>query len=136
VEWELHRSSTTLFGFVSSRMIGQDLPHQARGDAHEVRAIPITRLILCDQPEISLVDQGGRLERVSRPLTTYVRIRQASQFSINQRHQTIESSLIAGRKLLEDQSDRPIQHTRYESSIGTGEMMVNGPGSHGALRTL
>ena len=43
------------------------LPHQLRGDAEEVRAVlPVGACVLLDEPQVRLVDERRRLQRVAR----------------------------------------------------------------------
>ncbi len=48
-----------------------------------------------NQPDISLVDKGTGLQRVSGALVAHVVMRQAVQLLINQRSQRLEGSLVA-----------------------------------------
>jgi hypothetical protein len=47
-----------------ARVIHQDLPHDPRGHAVEVRAAGIVRMRLLHQTQIRFVDQGRGLQRV------------------------------------------------------------------------
>ena len=75
-------------------MVDQNLAHDLRRDAHEVRAAAIIGLLLLYQPGIGLVDQGSRLQRMARALVTHVASRQPSQFGIKQGYQTVERALV------------------------------------------
>ena len=61
-----------------------------RGDGAEVRAVlPPPRPIL-DQPQIGLVDEGGRLQRLTGALATQVRGREPPQLLVHDRQQRVE----------------------------------------------
>ena len=49
-------------------VVHEDSAHHLRGDAEEMRAVPPVDLALFDQPQVRLVNQRRRLERVPRPL--------------------------------------------------------------------
>jgi hypothetical protein len=49
---------------VTPGVIDQDAPHDLRRHAKEVRPILPIALSLVDEPQIDLVDERGRLERV------------------------------------------------------------------------
>ena len=53
-----------LLAVLRARVVNQNLAHQARGDAEEVRAA-LPRHILTHESHVSLVNQRGGLQRVA-----------------------------------------------------------------------
>src|SRR5262249_16798269 len=58
-----------------------------RRDGEEVRPTFPSALAAADQPQVGLVDQGGRLQGVAGGLASQVALGQSAQFVINQRQQ-------------------------------------------------
>jgi hypothetical protein len=56
--------------------------------------LPLDVLVI-DQPQISLVDQRRSLQRVPPTFVAHVMVRHPAQFLVNQRHQAVESALVA-----------------------------------------
>jgi len=92
-------------GITRARLIDQDLAHEVRSDAQEVRAAAIVGLILCDQADVRFVNQRGRLKRVTGPLVAQLAIGEAAQLGIDQRHQAIKRGLVASSELLQNKRD-------------------------------
>src|SRR6476660_2669907 len=76
-------------------MVDQDPSHHFRGEAEELRAVLPVNVFLIDQPEVSLVDQGGRLQRVIGKLLTQAINRDSPQFLVNERQHLVERGLVA-----------------------------------------
>jgi hypothetical protein len=54
--------------------------------------LPLHRVLL-DQPEVGLVDERGRLERVVRPLNREIVASEAAQLRVHRRGHLVESGL-------------------------------------------
>ena len=64
-------------------MVDQNLTHVVRRNGHEVRpALEVRRRLLTNQPQVSLVDKRGRLERVSRPFPAQVGGREPMELAV------------------------------------------------------
>ena len=61
-----------------------------------MRAILPVDALRTNQPDVGLVDQRRRLERVPGPLTAHIPPGQAAQFRVHQRDEPIQSGAIAG----------------------------------------
>ena len=65
-------------------------------------AVPVLGLVRIHQPQIRLVDQGRRLQRLPRLLLGQLRRRQLPQFVVDQRQQLLGRRRIAGFDLRQD----------------------------------
>ena len=84
-------------------MIDEDLAHGRRGHGQEVRAVREVGLLLAREAEISLVQQCGRLQRVTGTLPPHVVMSQPSQLFVDQPGQLFERGpipLAPGRQQL------------------------------------
>jgi hypothetical protein len=79
----------------SSRVVDQNVAHHLRSHSKEVRAILPINFLLTGQTKIGLVHESGSLQRVAIALTLNVAMRNAPQFVIDQRRQSIERSFVA-----------------------------------------
>ncbi len=72
-----------------------------RRDADEVAAVvpACCRRALWREPQVHLVHERGRLQRVPAALLAQIVVRQASQLGIDQRHERICVSGVRGQKL-------------------------------------
>jgi hypothetical protein len=70
-------------------MIDQDPSHHLCRDAEKVCAILPGNPLLTDQPEIHLVNQGGRLQRVVPTLVAKIATRSPSELSIDERQEVV-----------------------------------------------
>jgi hypothetical protein len=74
--------------FLPSSLIDQDAPHGFRGGGEEVAAVvPASSVGRPDQPQISLVDEGGCVQSVARRLVGHPDGRQFAQLLVHQRQQ-------------------------------------------------
>jgi hypothetical protein len=95
-----------------ARVIDQDPSHHLRRHAEEVRSILPADPLLTDQPEIRLMDQSGRLQRVIPTLVAQVAGRPPPELSIDQRQQIVprlEVSPAPGPNEIADRAG-PISH--------------------------
>src|SRR5262245_41057287 len=84
---ELNRQclASTLARTMTTGMIDQRAPHQPCRETKEVRAILPGHVSPVDQTEVYLVDQGGGLECVPRPLSPHVPSGQPTQLGVDER---------------------------------------------------
>ena len=83
-----------------SSVIDQHLPHDLSRNSEKMRAAAIIWLVLSDHAGVGFVNQRGGLKRVDAPFAAELGAGELAKLGINQRHQAIERSLIAGRELL------------------------------------
>jgi hypothetical protein len=107
-------------------VIHENLPHHLGRDTEEVCAIPIFRLVLADQPNVSLVNERGRLQGVIPPLTPQINVRQTPELRVSERHEVIErlffSGFVSGLDFAEQQRERRRIHV--PDSNKTGEIAL------------
>ena len=77
------------------RLVNQNLAHQPRSDGEKVRTILGLKRTLVHQPDVSLVNQAGALQRVARPFSLQMIPGNISQLLVNQRNQRLQCPLIA-----------------------------------------
>jgi hypothetical protein len=75
--------------------LDEDSPHDLRRDSKEMNTIPPLDSMDIDQPQISLVHQGGGLERMARPLARHHTFGEPMQLFVHERHELLERGLIA-----------------------------------------
>ena len=88
-------------------MIDEYASHQLRGDAEEVRAILPLHVSLVHQPNVSLVNQRRRLQRVTRLFASQVARSLSTEFVVDDRHQLVERLFVAA--LVADKQLRDIR---------------------------
>ena len=71
-------------GAARAGVIHQNAADHLRGDAEEMGAVLPPDVVLADQLQIGLVNQGGALQGVARPLLPQVAAGQAAQFVVDQ----------------------------------------------------
>jgi len=76
-------------------MIHKNPPHQLCGDAVKLRPILPAGVALVDQFQISLINQGGGLQRVALSFPAQIVPGESPQLAVNQGHQLIERLLVA-----------------------------------------
>src|SRR5262249_26433684 len=69
------------------RLLDEDLPHGPRRGAEEVSPALPAGILVPDQPQVGLVNQGGRLERLPGAQLVRQRLGQAAQLVVDRRHQ-------------------------------------------------
>lgn len=81
-----HRDVTaSLVSVAAAGIVDQHLPHETRCQCEEMRAILQCHPIDVDKPQVDLVDQLRRLQRVARPLRAQARACHAPQFRVDHR---------------------------------------------------
>ena len=83
-------------------MVDQDLPHLAGSDRKEVGAPVEFHFRLIDELQIRLVDEGRRLERMTRPFVAHLGSGYPAQFIVNNWKQSIYSIVIAAVHTTQD----------------------------------
>ncbi len=86
-------------------MVDQDPPHRLRGDREEVPAVLPLDSGLVDQPEVGLVDERGRLQRLVRPFAAELAPGDRAQLAVDPRHQALGRAVLAARPGLEQCGD-------------------------------
>jgi hypothetical protein len=99
-------------------VIDQNAPHHPGRDAEEMRTMLPIDGALFDEAEVRLVDQGGRLQRVARPLLAKLTRGDPAQLGVDQREQAIEGAAIAAAPVVEQRRD----------VMGRGHQEVEGQG--------
>src|SRR5205814_2893423 len=82
-------------GSLAPGVVNQDLAHRLGGDSEEVGAVLPAWTGLIGQPQISLVDQRSRLERVVGTLSAHMTVSDAPELLIDQRGQLDESGTVS-----------------------------------------
>ena len=82
-------------GGAGAGVVHEDAAHGARGHVVKVDAALPGHGLDIDQAQVSLVDQGGRAERVAAALAAHVLARQRAQMLVDQRHQTLGGVRVA-----------------------------------------
>ena len=80
----------------TASVLDQDAPHRLRRGAEEVAAaVPILYLLRAHQPQVSLMDHGSRLERLTRLFLCQPVRRELAQLVVNQRQELFSGGRIA-----------------------------------------
>jgi hypothetical protein len=78
-----------------ARMIHQNLPHEARRNREEVRAVLPPHAAQVDKAQVRFVDKGGRRQRVVGPLRAQSTPRDSTEVLIHNRHESAVRGPIA-----------------------------------------
>src|ERR1700690_44878 len=84
-------------------IVDQYPAHELRGNPEEMTAV-LPLLLLIDQLQIGLVDQGGGLQSMVRTLMPQISSSHAAQFLVKQRDQLIGGVIVASLHALKQQS--------------------------------
>ena len=82
-ERHLQAGATPFGGRMGAGMIHQDLPHHARGNREEVRAVLPAHAAQVHQAQVRLVDEGGRSQGVVGPLRAQSPARDPTQILVH-----------------------------------------------------
>jgi len=86
-----------LFATPRACVFHQNLPHHVRGDSDELRTIvPYGRLV-GHEMQVGLMNESRRLQRMSGPLATQIRVRQPPQLVVNGWNERVVDSREASR---------------------------------------
>ena len=105
VERHGRHTSAAFLAAMPPRMVDENLPHQVRGHAIEMRAAFPFRRVLRYEPHVRLVDQGCRLQSVGGVLVAEVVGGQTTQFVVDDRNQQLESLPLAVLRIPKQQRD-------------------------------
>ena len=84
--------------------IDEDAAHHLRGDAEELRPV-VPGGALIDQPQVGLVDEGGRLQGVALALAPQMGRGPAAKLLVDQRHEPIARARVAVAPRVEKRCD-------------------------------
>jgi hypothetical protein len=82
-------------------VIDQDPAHDLCRDAKKVGSMVPVDLALVDEPEVDLVNERRRLQRVVSPLASKLARGRPAELSVDEREQQIERSPIAATPIAE-----------------------------------
>jgi hypothetical protein len=98
----------TLAPFVramTTSVVDEDAAHDLRRDTKEVRAILPIDLALVDEPEVRLMNQGRRLQRVVRTLAPKLACGHPAKLRVDEWQQLTERSPVATTPIAEQRRD-------------------------------
>ena len=101
-------------------VVHQDLSHQPRGHAKKMRAALPGRIRLIDEPNVSLVDQRGWLQRVPLAFLAQVAGGKLTEFAVHQGREVIEGLLVPFRPF--GQQERHFVGVRHSSHVDNAEL--------------
>jgi hypothetical protein len=86
---EAHRDAdgipATLGRCSIARVVQQDAAHHGCGQPDKLGAVPPVHAPLVHQPQVCLVDERGRLQRVAAPFAAHVRSRNPAELLVDER---------------------------------------------------
>ena len=91
-------------------MVNQNVSHRTRRHREKMGAILKILFLSVGEFQIRFMNQGGRLQSVSRRLAVHITLRHPAQLVINERHQLLESVLVALAPI----------HEQARNLVGTG----------------
>jgi hypothetical protein len=112
IEGNLLRPAASLVRPAGSRGIHQDATHQAGTDGDELRAILPLHLPDIHQPQVHLVDERRRLQRVSVTLARHVAARETPQLAENDGQELVEGRIVALVPGEQESCDLRLSHHR------------------------
>jgi hypothetical protein len=86
-------------------MVHEDAAHHAGSHRQEMRAVVPCHVFRVDQPQIRLVDEGGRLKAVTRALSRQTSLRDVVELAMDERNQSLEGVLVATPPFEEEPGD-------------------------------
>ncbi len=92
----------------------------SRGAEEMTAAIPDLRLIGADQPQVVLMHEDRRLQRLTRLFVGQLRPREFAQFVLDQRRQLLGRGRVARFNLLQDLSFRGLKPATF-SRVKSGQ---------------
>jgi hypothetical protein len=100
-------------------MVDQNMPHELRREAEELSAVLPLRLTLANETKVGFINQGGALKCVVGAFAPKMTPRQAAQFVVNQRNQSLSRALISLAPIQEKLAD-PFGRRRIHVSPPVG----------------
>jgi len=123
-----NRTPATFLPVPVAGELHQDSPHHLRRDGEEVRAIPPFDSIDVDQPQVRLVHQRRRLQRMIRPLPAHVVPGETVELLIDQRDQSVEGGAVALAPRSEELGGFAVGIRRHDSFSGRMAPLLTGDG--------
>ena len=77
--------------------LDEDLSHQPRGDAEEVRPVAGSGGA-ASEPQPRFVHESRRIERLTGPFAAHLRVRDSPQLLVDERQQRVERAFLAGTR--------------------------------------
>jgi hypothetical protein len=93
------RCPSPLSGAVAPRVVDQDSAHHLRGDTEEVPTMLPVDVALVEEPQIDLVNECGRRQRVIDALVSQLARGNLTELLVHDRQQLVESGLRAATPL-------------------------------------
>src|SRR5262249_31344039 len=89
-------NSAALLSLLVACVFDENAPHGLGGRSKEVAsAVPVLRLLHVYEPQVRLVDEGRRLQRLAWGLQSHLLGRQLAQLDIDQGHQLVGGVRVA-----------------------------------------
>ena len=104
-------------------VVDQDATHDQRRGAKKMRSILPVDLTLIDEPEIRLVNQRGRLERVVDPFFPKLARGDAAHLRVDERQQLVKRTAVAATPVREERRDLGRGHKAF----GTHRIATTSP---------
>jgi hypothetical protein len=98
IEAEVDRTATAFLAVSVACELDEDPSHHLRRQSQKVRPILELDAIDVDQPEVRLVHQRRRLQRMIRSLLAHVTLCQTMELVIDERHEPVEGRPVALRR--------------------------------------
>src|SRR6185436_11511506 len=95
LERHAHRAAAALLRVAPACVVHEDATHGLRGEPHEVRAVLPGDLALVEQPDVGLVRERRRLERVARAFAPKVAAGETAHLVVHEREERVQRALVA-----------------------------------------
>ena len=127
VRWALplvrlvHDVAAALLVSATARVVHEDLAHDSRAHAEEMRAVLEVRPFPVDQPHVRFVDQGVRLQGVIGTFAHHLAMRETQQLVVHHRPQLVVNAVVAVAPGLQQRRDiRRVIHGGLSGSLARG----------------
>ena len=101
IERQRALAAATLLRATAPGVLDDDPSHGHGGDREETHAFAARDATVVHQPEVSLVNDLGRRERLVRPPAPKLAVRDPPQLIVDERHESIERLTVATRGIQE-----------------------------------
>ena len=95
VESALPGAPATFLHSIGPREVDQHAPHQAGGQRKEVRTVGPLDMREVDEPQVELIDQRSRLQRVVLPLAGHRPAREPAELGVDDRNEALKRTVVA-----------------------------------------
>jgi hypothetical protein len=103
--------------------IDQDSPHDLRAHGHEMHPIVPVDALYVDQPEVRLVHERRRLQRMTGALVSHIAVGEVAQLVMEQSGQPIQRSSVAIRPCAQETRDfGRSRHDHGATKVPTGRL--------------